>query len=169
MKKVIYLAFLVLIAISSCKKSDPEAEAKVTVVGTWKATQYVNILSNCGNGSNPGSGTTTKSESQLNSDILVVSADGSGQLTSNSEVLATFKWTFAESPNAVNPYKFTISDYKIAKAKGDDIILNTLFNYQFVLNTYASDAIGFSSTTNPQSANPCFTDTKVYDFKRISY
>ncbi len=167
MKKIIYLAFLTLLSISSCKKSEPEP--KLTIVGTWNATQYINILSNCGNGSNPGGGTSTKGESELNSDILIISPDGTGQLTANSEVLATFKWSFSESPNDPTPFKLTISDYKIVKAKNDNIILNTLFNHVFVVNTYATDGIGFYSLVYPQVSNPCFTDMKVYDYKRVSY
>lgn len=164
MKKILCLAFLSILMISSCKKK--EADPIRTVVGTWKAVKYTNIVSNCGNGSNPGGSFTEKAEGQLFSDILVINAGGSGQLTSNNEVLATFKWSFTELDA---DRKLTFSDYKIVKANSADIILNTFINHQYVVNTYASDAIGFYSLTYPSSSNPCFTDTKIYDFKRISY
>lgn len=164
MKKILCLAFLSLLMISSCKKKEPDPIR--TVVGTWKAIQYTNIVSNCGNGSNPGSSFSQKAESQLFADILVINADGSGQLTSSGEVLATFKWSFTEVDA---DRKLTFSDYKIVKAKNEDIILNTFINHQYVVNTYGSDAIGFYSLTYPSSSNPCLTDTKIYDFHRISY
>ncbi|WP_345950177.1 hypothetical protein ABDD95_01715 [Mucilaginibacter sp. PAMB04274] len=164
MKKLVYLSLFSLLFITSCEKKEDE-EIEFTVVGTWKARKFSLDVVNCGNAGNPGSSSVTREGSQL-SNILLISPDGSGNITANGELLATFNWTYSDQD--IDHFFIKFSNYKIVNAKSDDLLVNAISNFKFEFHEFSETALGFYSVTYPSAANSCLTEYKWFNWERIS-